>query len=125
MRYEAENALFQSRPSWFASAQNSAPSDSVTEATTTMGRMIKSIDAQREESCADVKATLHDVCKLGSSEHWLLNVADLSVFSDRILGQGGFGMVFVGQMWGTQVAVKMPHVGTSGKHYLSFFRELR
>jgi len=125
MRYEAENALFQSRPSWYATAQNSAASEIGTEATTTMGAMIKSIDAQREESCADVKATLHDICELGASEHWLLNIKDISLCPDRILGKGGFGMVLVGQMWGTYVAVKVPHARTSSKQYLSIFRELR
>jgi len=124
MRYEAENALFQSRPSWYATAQNSVASDTITESTT-MGRMIKSIDAQREESCAGVKATLHDICELGSSEHWLLDMKDLSLWPDRMLGKGSFGMVLVGQMWGTYVAVKVPHARTGSKQYMSIFRELR
>jgi len=82
-----------------------------------------------EEAHAAVKEALTEVASLGQQEHWLIDPTVLIVKPNTVLGSGGFGTVMVGQMFGTEVAVKIPKASGKGgpafDRWISLLRELR
>lgn len=62
---------------------------------------------------SDIAQQLTQVAKMGESEHWLIHQDTLTVLKDDVLGEGGFGRVFLGIFAGLMVAVKVPHKNLS------------
>ncbi|CAE8640670.1 unnamed protein product [Polarella glacialis] len=55
-----------------------------------------------------VRKQLLSLSILGKQERWLIDEEMVDFGAGKVLGQGGFGMVFAGLMAGTEVAIKMP-----------------
>lgn len=72
--------------------------------------------------------TLEQMAEIGVKEHWLVNIKDVALLPEVVLGSGGFGLVVMGRLHGTPVAVKLPKrfAGSGSAQYLnSLFNELR
>lgn len=77
-----------------------------------------------------IQRVLTELAFVGAAEHWLIDSKKLKIGSQHCLGEGGFGIVWKGELSGSEVAVKMPKVLNDEKDpYLdslpSFLNELR
>jgi serine/threonine protein kinase len=71
-------------------------------------------------------STLANIKEKGKTENWLLDVANVKVERECVLGEGGFGMVLEGELYGARVAVKMPRLDSNRKQGdISLSNELR
>jgi len=71
---------------------------------------------------------LEGVVDIGQKEHWLIELDELELRSDKVLGRGGFGVVVAGTYRGFPVAVKMTLSSPTkqgGRDILSLFNEVR
>merc|ERR1719203_350677 len=62
---------------------------------------------RHREGDPDVARTLDDIRKLGKKEHWLIDTSELKLFPDKVLGEGGFGLVMQAEYHGAAVAMKV------------------
>jgi len=53
-------------------------------------------------------AFLRDLASIGEKEQWLISREELSFEPGRLLGEGGYGKVFLGRYQGISVAIKVP-----------------
>eukprot|EP00927_Polykrikos_kofoidii_P005721 TRINITY_DN12272_c0_g2_i1.p1 TRINITY_DN12272_c0_g2~~TRINITY_DN12272_c0_g2_i1.p1 ORF type:complete len:972 (+),score=151.00 TRINITY_DN12272_c0_g2_i1:340-2916(+) len=72
---------------------------------------------------------MDEVKQIGLAEQWLIGVGELKIDADRILGEGGFGVVVSGRYNGCAVAVKAPkgssHNNGNQKQLISLLNEFR
>lgn len=116
-----------------ASAQSSAWQTAASFATDDMyADILREAGAHSNENPTRerVKEVLTELAMVGSAEHWLIDSKRLKIDSQRCLGEGGFGIVWQGELSGSDVAVKMPKTDDDeSDSYLdslpSFLNELR
>eukprot|EP00928_Gymnodinium_smaydae_P048862 TRINITY_DN3272_c0_g1_i1.p1 TRINITY_DN3272_c0_g1~~TRINITY_DN3272_c0_g1_i1.p1 ORF type:complete len:808 (-),score=101.71 TRINITY_DN3272_c0_g1_i1:87-2510(-) len=88
--------------------------------TTLTGRIFKSVDRQDRlaESLAQVK-------ELVKQEKWSIPPTHMQMYSDDVLGSGGYGSVVRGKFHGAVVAVKLPNIKANIKGFKQLSNELR
>jgi len=78
---------------------------------------------------AEMTTQLAQISAIGMKEHWLLELSDLRLAPNRVLGAGAFGLVLMGMYRGMPVAVKVPRemedVSLSRRQFISLANELR
>ncbi|CAK0863137.1 unnamed protein product [Prorocentrum cordatum] len=71
------------------------------------------------EAAFDGTAELDQIRAIGNREQWLIAGGDVKLLPDRVLGEGGFGVVVAGLYHNTLVAIKAPREEIMSKGVMS------
>jgi len=63
----------------------------------------------RHRKLEDLQSQLDKILELGHREHWLIDLNEVRLWPDHIIGEGGFGLVVAAEFHGTELAMKIAH----------------